>query len=178
MYYKLFNTRICIITLIPHFIAFILSNFYFFENSFLLRWKFSNSALSKAQGEISHLSKEVSALKTNQDQQGNLIRRWQRKLALVTGVCLIVWNLCMERTVFLGKFTFFIFCISGKKQLQRAARFIWERIDYVYLQPTAGFSTPYWSLREIYWRIQRTCRESRGWSDIGYWSRFVSFILI
>lgn len=49
------------------------------------KWKCSNSALSKAQGEISRLLKEMSSLKTTQDQQGNLIRRWQRKLALVTG---------------------------------------------------------------------------------------------
>ncbi|XP_034238971.1 mitotic spindle assembly checkpoint protein MAD1 [Thrips palmi] len=49
------------------------------------KWKCGNSALAKAQSEISRLSKEVSSLKTTQDQQGNLIRRWQRKLALVTG---------------------------------------------------------------------------------------------
>lgn len=47
--------------------------------------KSSNCQTSKAQADISRLTLEVSRLKTTQEQQGNLIRRWQKKLALVTG---------------------------------------------------------------------------------------------
>ncbi|XP_026294596.1 mitotic spindle assembly checkpoint protein MAD1 [Frankliniella occidentalis] len=47
--------------------------------------KSSSSQLCKAQAEVSRLTLEVSRLKTTQEQQGNLIRRWQKKLALVSG---------------------------------------------------------------------------------------------
>ncbi|KAK3912120.1 Mitotic spindle assembly checkpoint protein MAD1 [Frankliniella fusca] len=47
--------------------------------------KSSSSLLCKAQSEVSRLTLELSRLKTTQEQQTNLMRRWQKKLALVSG---------------------------------------------------------------------------------------------
>lgn len=49
------------------------------------KFKTCLNQLSKSEAEVSRLTQEVSRLKATQEQQGNLIRRWQKKLALVTG---------------------------------------------------------------------------------------------